>query len=138
MLQRVMPELMGIKSMMKDFLLEVNATIHIDSSSAQALLHKQGPGRIKHLDTQQMWLQEKVRAGDFTVSRISTENNLADILTKNVPETVMNRHLKNMGVRSSDGETGTQAREYIDRAEDTVDAVDEKMRGLTEKLNPTE
>lgn len=43
--------------------------------------------------------------------------------------------MQNMGVRSTDGQTETQARDYIERAEEATEAVEEKVRGLTEKLN---
>jgi hypothetical protein len=46
--------------------------------------------------------------------------------------------MQNMGVRSTDGQTETKARDYIERAEDAAEAVEDKVRGLTEKLNPAD
>ena len=46
--------------------------------------------------------------------------------------------MQNMGVRSVDGQTETQARDYIDRAEDAGDAVEDKVRALEERLNQTD
>ncbi|MGD8243234.1 MAG: hypothetical protein PVF59_10425 [Desulfobacterales bacterium] len=43
--------------------------------------------------------------------------------------------MRNMGVRSVDGETETQARDYVERAEDVSDAVEEKMQALEDRLN---
>jgi hypothetical protein len=43
--------------------------------------------------------------------------------------------MQNMGVRSIDGETETQARDYVERAEDVSDAVEEKMQALEDRLN---
>ena len=46
--------------------------------------------------------------------------------------------MQNMGARSVDGQTETQARDYIDRAEDAGDAVEEKMQALEDRLNQTD
>ena len=46
--------------------------------------------------------------------------------------------IQQMGVRSKNGQTEIQVREYIDRAEDTTKAVEEKMQGLEKRLNRTE
>lgn len=43
--------------------------------------------------------------------------------------------MKNMGVRTVDGQAETQARDYIERAEDASDAVEEKMQTLEDRLN---
>ena len=42
--------------------------------------------------------------------------------------------MQNMDVRSVDGETETQARDYIERTEDARDAVEEKIQALEERL----
>ncbi len=46
--------------------------------------------------------------------------------------------MQNMGIRTVDGQTETQARDYIDRAEDAGDAVNEKMQALEDRLNRTD
>ena len=46
--------------------------------------------------------------------------------------------MQNMGTRTVDGQTETQARDYIDRAEDAGDAVNEKMQALEDRLNRTD
>ncbi|MBL0714841.1 MAG: hypothetical protein JJV98_14190 [Desulfosarcina sp.] len=46
--------------------------------------------------------------------------------------------MQNMGVRSNDGQTETQAKDYIERAEDATKVVEEKVRGLQEQLNQSD
>ncbi len=46
--------------------------------------------------------------------------------------------MQNLGVHTVDGQTETQARDYIDRAEDAGDAVEDKVRALEERLNQTD
>ena len=40
-----------------------------------------GQGRIKHLQTRQLWLQEKVHGGAITIEKVPREVNWADLLT---------------------------------------------------------
>ena len=46
--------------------------------------------------------------------------------------------MQNLGVHTVDGQTETQTRDYIDRAEDAGDAVEDKVRALEERLNQTD
>ena len=52
-----------------------------DSSASQGTLQRLGSGRIKHLQTRQLWLQEKVHGGEVTIEKVPRERNWADVLT---------------------------------------------------------
>ncbi len=43
--------------------------------------------------------------------------------------------IQNVGVRSDGGQTESQAREYIERAEDAAEAVEAKVEDLEKRLN---
>ena len=43
--------------------------------------------------------------------------------------------MQNMGDLSGDGQTETQTREYIDRAEETAETVETRVQALEERLN---
>lgn len=53
-----------------------------DSSACSGTLHREGSGRMKHLELRQLWLQEKVRAGHVEYRKISRTLNPADSLAK--------------------------------------------------------
>ena len=61
----------------------VQAGLHLlgDSSASHGTLQRLGSGRVKHLQTRQLWLQEKVYSGEVTVEKIPRERNWADLLT---------------------------------------------------------
>jgi hypothetical protein len=69
----------------------------MDSSAAMAMLNRDGLGKSRHIDTQYMWLQEKVRDGAVKLSKIPTAGNPADIFTKPVNEEIMLKHLGYLG-----------------------------------------
>ena len=73
-----------------------------DSSASHGTLQRLGSGRIKHLQTRQLWLQEKVYAGEVSVEKIGRAENWADSLTH--PWVALDeRHFESMGVRSVGG-----------------------------------
>ena len=42
--------------------------------------------------------------------------------------------LKNMGADTSGGDTESQAKKYIERAEDTADSVEERVKNINKRL----
>ena len=79
-------EARGIQQFLEE--LGVTATIaaHVDATAAMAIASRLGPGRLKHVDIRQLWVQQEVSAGHVILHKIDSKKNPADILTK---------HLKN-------------------------------------------
>ena len=61
---------------------DVQQRFYIDSSSAMALIHRAGTGRLKHVQIKQFFLQSLLRAGIFTIHKINTKLNPGDLNTK--------------------------------------------------------
>ena len=45
---------------------------------------RKGLGKVRHLETNQLWIQDRVRKGDLTITKVPGEENIADALTKYV------------------------------------------------------
>jgi hypothetical protein len=56
-----------------------------DSSAALGIASRSGLGKLRHLETHTLWLQEKVRTGAIMVKKVRGEVNPADIFTKHLP-----------------------------------------------------
>eukprot|EP00969_Alexandrium_andersonii_P338520 14960541-Alexandrium_andersonii.AAC.1 len=63
------------------------------SSAAIGICRRAGVGRVRHLAVAQLWVQERVRAGDFELLKWPGERNPAGILMKAVNEELIVRHL---------------------------------------------
>ena len=72
---------LGIRNYMQDVGVEVGLHLRGDSSASHGTLQRQGSGRIKHLQTRQLWLQEKVHEGAISLEKVPREENWADLLT---------------------------------------------------------
>ena len=74
---------LGIKSMLADLgVTGKRLRIKTDASLAKSLAARRGLGGIRHIEVNQLWLQEKVNNGTIEVEKVKGETNRADVLTK--------------------------------------------------------
>ena len=55
-----------------------------DSSAALGIASRSGLGKLRHLETHTLWVQEKVRTGAISLKKVWGEVNLADLFTKHL------------------------------------------------------
>ena len=75
-------ELMGIKSLAQDFGLDVSLNMHLDAKATIGMLMRRGAGGMKHVETNNFWLQKVIASKIVNLHKVPTEDNVADILTK--------------------------------------------------------
>ena len=80
-------------------------TVHIltDASAAIGIVRRRGLGRVRHLDVEDLWVQEKIRNTEVVVSKVAGADNLADALTKNLLRPLLVKHLCGMGLYPEEG-----------------------------------
>ena len=61
-----------------------------DASAAIGIANRIGIGKVRHIEVNQLWLQDKVSKKEITI-KVPTEENLADALTKPVKAEVIRR-----------------------------------------------
>ena len=73
---------LGYQAMLRD--LDVLAPLRVwtDSSAAIGICSRQGLGKLRHLDTHTLWIQQAVRNGRIDLRKIAGEHNPADLMTK--------------------------------------------------------
>ena len=64
---------------------------------------RRGLGKIRHLAVSDLWVQDRLHRGDFSLTKIPGSENPADLLTKHVPREIMARHMEFLGLRTEDG-----------------------------------
>ena len=70
---------------MQDLNVDLPVRAWTDSSAALGIASRSGLGKLRHLETHTLWLQEKVRVGAITVKKVRGEVNPADLFTKHLP-----------------------------------------------------
>jgi hypothetical protein len=82
--------------------------VHSDSHAALDGLVRGGVGRLKHIGTKSLFLQELVKNKTVSLRKIKGDVNVADILTKHVPEKVLTTLLALLPVSFDDKKTEDQ------------------------------
>ena len=76
---------LGHQSIMEDFGLKTPVRVWTDSSAALGISTRSGLGKLRHLETHTLWVQEKVRTGAIEVRKVRGDVNPADLFTKHLP-----------------------------------------------------
>ena len=76
---------LGLKAMARDYCEDRAPVAHADASEAMGIAQRKGLGRVRHIDTQTLWVQEAVRTGRITLKKVWGEVNPADLFTKHLP-----------------------------------------------------
>jgi hypothetical protein len=73
---------LGYQALLKDLGLDVPLRVWTDSSAALGICSRQGLGKLRHLDTHTLWVQQAVRSRRLELKKVLGEENPADLLTK--------------------------------------------------------
>jgi len=88
---------LGLQSLLSDWGFDWEVELSSDSSAARGHVARRGLGKMRHIQTRYLWLQERVGEGHLKVKPIPGKINPADILTKSVSGTDLVRHLSVLG-----------------------------------------
>ena len=76
---------LGHQSLMDDLGIHLPVRVWTDSSAALGIASRSGLGKLRHLETHTLWVQEKVRTGAITLKKVWGEVNPDDLFTKHLP-----------------------------------------------------
>ena len=80
--------------------MDVTMRVHVDSSAARGVFQRQGAGRIRHLEVKSLWVQEALRQKKFSLHAVKTDENLADIGTRALQVTKLEKFRDELNVIS--------------------------------------
>ena len=75
----------------------------MDASSGLAISKRRGLGRIKHIETVFLWIQELVSSGRIKVGKKHTSEMIADCLTKPLDALSIWKHVQAMNFWRTNG-----------------------------------
>ena len=73
---------LGYQALLDDLGIEANLRVWTDSSAAIGIAGRQGLGKLRHLDTHTLWLQQAVRSKRLELKKVLGTENPADLFTK--------------------------------------------------------
>ena len=83
--------------MIREIGIDLAARVKTDSSACVGMVHRQGCGKIKHIEVKQLWIQEKVTNGVLAVGKVPRTENPSDCLTHHWSRAEGEKHLSSIG-----------------------------------------
>ena len=98
---------LGLRSLAADLGWTSILKIFTDSSAAVGICKRTGIGKVRHLATGQLWVQDRIRTKDFELYKVVGNDNPADMLTKHLTREVLDKHLDFAGMKRKTGRADT-------------------------------
>ena len=94
---------LGAKGLFEDLGVTVEVQVNTDSNAAKSIASRRGAGKVRHIEVRELWVQDRVARGDLILRKVKGEDNLADILTKHVGRSILDKHLRTIGYERTEG-----------------------------------
>ena len=88
----------GLISLMADFGVRLDAVVCSDASAAISIVHRQGLGKMRHVEVQYLWVQGEIAEKRLRVLKVPTKENIGDLMTKALNQEFIAKHLKAMSI----------------------------------------
>ena len=77
--------------------------IYSDATAAIGIARRRGLGKLRHLDVEDLWVQDKIRNREVEIHKVLGSENPADVLTKYVDAATLQKALIKMGLYAETG-----------------------------------
>ena len=100
----------GMIAMLSDFGVTKKVVLEVDASAALGVIERRGIGKIRHLQTCALWLQEQELRRTIRFKKTPVSEKLADLFTKHVPRHTCEIHINGLGCTFEEGRVQCAAR----------------------------
>ena len=73
---------LGVKAMLAELGVAASVVVKADASAAKGIALRRGMGKVRHIEVNQLWVQDKIAKGIAKIQKIATTENPAYHLTK--------------------------------------------------------
>ena len=88
---------LGEQAMMADWGVKLSVNVATDASAGISIGSRRGLGKVKHIDTCYLWVQEVVEQQRIRLKKVGTQDMLADLMTKPLDGQTATKLLGRMG-----------------------------------------
>ena len=99
---------LGIQGLLTDWNISSCVRIVSDSSAARAFASRRGVGKMKHVQTRYLWVQERLAMRHLALGKIGAKENRADLLTKALTRKGIDAHMRAIGNELREGTSTTR------------------------------
>ena len=94
---------LGMQNIAKDLGSDISVRIHSDACAAIGIARRRGLGKIRHLDVEELWVQQTIRDRSVDLVKVLGTENSADLLTTHVAADLLNQMPQKFGMVYMDG-----------------------------------
>ena len=76
---------LGYQALLEDLGWKVDLRVWTDSTATIGICGRAGLGKLRHIDTRALWIQQRVKDASVELRKIKGEVNPADLFTKHLP-----------------------------------------------------
>ena len=77
--------------------------LHIDATAAKGIIERKGLNKLRHVETDILWLQEQAARRVLPLTKVLGTVNVADLMTNNLPAASINRYVEQMCLEFASG-----------------------------------
>ncbi len=107
---------MGVAAIAKELGREITFRLLCDASAAIAIIQRRGIGKMKHVSTQWLWIQQVANREAMNIDKVGTKLNPSDAMTKHITKIDMERHMATLGYEFCDGRASSAVKVATDVA----------------------
>ena len=101
---------LGFRSVAADLGEDVKLTLRSDSAAALGIIGRCGLGKVRHLETSYLWLQDIVTAKRISIKKVKGVDNPAVLGTKHLKAEDTQKHLSFLGFSFHEGRSSAVPR----------------------------
>ena len=94
---------MGIQSVLRDLGVHLKLRVFTGATTGKSLCSRKGLGKVRHIATSELWVQEKVQDGAIEVTKLKGSFNTADMLTKHLAQADLRKCVEILGHEYAEG-----------------------------------
>ena len=94
---------LGAISMYKDMGISLDLNVYCDATAACGITARLGLGKVRHMATHFLWLQERVRNKDLAIIKVKGNVNPADVATKHLDSKTLNKMMELLNYKVIEG-----------------------------------
>ena len=94
---------LGSQALARDLGFDYKIRVHSNAAAAIGIARRRGLGRIRHLDVEDLWVQDCLRQGRVELVNIAGAENPADARTKHVDRSIIENMMAQINVVPMEG-----------------------------------
>ena len=103
-------QLLGLRQLLNDLGRPLGCILYGDASASRGMASRRGAGKIRHIETQALWLQRAVTTKNIIIRAIAGKINSADLGTKHLSISEITAHLEDLGYYFATGRSSIALR----------------------------